>query len=100
MSFPIAGLFFSGTFTPQTKSLLFLSGKGTMEMTLCTLACWLLCAHLDKLKVEQKAALSYTFQRCGEDKHHLNCQVTLHNRGREIVSSIEGKLGQTDKRAW
>lgn len=70
-----------------------------MEMTLCTLACWLLCAHLDKLK-EQKAAVSYTFQRCGEDKHHLNCQVTLHNRGREIVSSIEGELGQTDKRAW
>lgn len=98
MSFPIAGLLFLEPW-PTVKSLLFFLGKETMKMTFYTLACLLLCAHLDKSKAEQKAMLSYTFQRRIEDKHRLNGQVNLHNRGKKIMSSTEGKLGQTDKRA-
>lgn len=63
-------------------------------MTLSTLAFLLLCAHLDKLKAEWKTALSYTFQRCIEDKHHLNYQVNLHNRGKKIVTAQKGKWGK------
>lgn len=65
-----------------------------------TFACLFLCAHLDEFKLEWKTALSYTFQRCIKDKHHLNFQVNLHNRETKIVSSTEGKLGQTDNRVW
>lgn len=84
---------FSRTLTHQQSLLLpFRQGDNENDPLYSLL---LVCTHLDKLKAEWKAALSYTFQRCIEDKQHLNCQAILHNRGRKT----EQHGRKTDRRA-
>lgn len=79
------------------KFLLLLSGRQTIEVMPCTKACWLLCAHLDTWQAEWRATLSYSSQRGREDQDDLNCQVSPHNRGRDIVSSTEENWGEQTK---
>ena len=79
------------------KFLLLLSGRQTMAVMPCAVACWLLRAHLGTRQAEWRAALSYTSQRCREDQDHQNRQVSPHNRGRDIVSGAEEKWGEQTK---
>ena len=79
------------------KFLVLLSGRQTIAVMPCTVACWLLRAHLNTRQAEWKAALSYTSQRCREDQDHRNHQDSPHNRERDIVSSAEEKWGEQTK---
>lgn len=85
---------------PTATSLLLLSGWRQRENdTLYSLLLAFMCTsrHIEN-RVEGNTFLH--FQRCTEEWHHLNCQVSLHNRGRKAGSNTEGNVGQTDRRVW